>query len=150
MGFGRLVSESALGTVPKVDSLARDWPDIPDPIIATPAPQSQYPEEAFPPDLTGVLQAVQRLAQCPAAITGAALLGALALLAQGDFRVQTLAPHPSPPSLFLVALAESGLHKTTGFNLLGAGHQEADRRLEVRWKGAKASNKRHPVSNKVK
>ena len=115
--------------------------------MATAAPQSPYPEDSFPPDLENVLQAAQRLAQCPAGIAGAALLGSLALLAQGDFRVQTLAPHPSPPSLFLVALAESGLHKSSAFRLLGAGHQEADGRLEVRWQGAKASDAQHRASN---
>ena len=141
----------SLHTAPEVKGLGfGDWPDIPDPIIATPSPQSPYPEDTFPPDLKDVLQAAQRLAQCPVAITGAALLGALALLAQHDFRVETLAPHPSPPSLFLVALAESGLHKTTAFTLLGSGHKKADSRLATRWNEAKASYDERRTSNKVK
>ena len=141
----------SLNTAPAVKGLGfGDWPDIPAPIIATPSPQSPYPEDAFPPDLKDVLQAAQRLAQCPVAITGAALLGALALLAQHDFRVETLAPHPSPPSLFLVALAESGLHKTTAFTLLGSGHKKADSRLATRWNEAKASYDERRASNKVK
>ena len=76
---------------------------------------------------------MQRLAQCPAATAGAALLGAVALLAQEDYRVETLAPDPSPPSLYLVALSESGSQKTTAFKLLAQGHQEADTLLEARW-----------------
>ena len=100
--IGRRASESAGGARPKGESLTEGWPDIPAPIMAERARQSPYPEDAFPPDLEDLLQAVQRLAQCPAAIAGAALLGALALLAQHDFKVETLAPHLSPPSLFLV------------------------------------------------
>ena len=137
--IGRRASESAGGARPKGESLTEGWPDIPAPIMAERARQSPYPEDAFPPDLEDLLQAVQRLAQCPAAIAGAALLGALALLAQHDFKVETLAPHLSPPSLFLVALAGSGLHKTTAFTLLESGHEEADRRLATWWNEAKAS-----------
>ena len=85
------------------------WPDLPAPIMAEPVPQAPYPEDYLPADLEEVLRAVQRTAQCPAATAGAALLGALALLAQEDYRVETLAPDPSPPSLYLVALSESGL-----------------------------------------
>ena len=139
-----------LDNLPKGSSLiAEGWPDIPAPIMAEPAPQSPYPEDAFPPDLEDILQAVQRLAQCPAAIVGAALLGALALLAQHDFKVESLGPHLSPPSLFLVALAGSGLHKTTAFTLLESGHEEADRRLATWWNEAKVSYDRRRASNKM-
>ena len=103
------------------------------PVMAEPALQAPYPEDCLPADLEEVLRAVQRLAQCPAATAGAALLGAVALLAQEDYRVETLAPDPSPPSLYLVALSESGSHKTTAFKLLAQGHQEADTLLEARW-----------------
>ena len=109
------------------------WPDLPAPIMAEPAPQLPYPEDYLPADLEEVLRAVQRLAQCPAATAGAALLGALALLAQEDYGVETLVPDPSPPSLYLVAHSESGSHKTTAFKLLAQGHQEADTLLEARW-----------------
>ena len=87
-------------------------------------------------ELAEVLGAVQRFAQSSPAIAGAALLGALALLVQHDWRVQTLAPHPSPGGLYLVPIAESGLHKSTIFSLMAAGHQEADVRLQARWKAA--------------
>lgn len=109
------------------------WPDLPAPIMARPAPPEPYPTDAFPIDLAEVLAAVQRLADCPAPIAGAALLGALALLAQHDFRVQTLAPHPSPASLYLVPIAESGLHKSATLRLAGQGHQDSDQRVVARW-----------------
>ena len=106
------------------------WPDLPAPIMAEPALQAPYPEDCLPADLEEILRAVQRLAQCP---PGTALLGALALLAQEDYRVETLAPDPSLPSLYLVAMSESGSHKTTAFKLLAQGHQEADTLLEALW-----------------
>ena len=121
------------GAAPQGMSPGSGWPDLPAPIMAEPAPQAPYPEDYLPADLEEVLRAVQRTAQCPAATAGAALLGALALLAQEDYRVETLAPDPSPPSLYLVALSESGSHKTTAFKLLAQGHQEADTLLEARW-----------------
>ena len=112
------------------------WPDLPAPIVAKPAAPESYPVDVFPRELAEVIPAVQRLAQCPAAVTGAALLGALALLVQHDWRVRTLAPHPSPAGLYLMAIAGSGLHKTTAFGLMSAGHHEADVRLQARWKAA--------------
>ena len=114
----------------------QDWPDLPAPITAEPEPQSPYPVDAFPGDLAKVIAGVQRLAQTTAAIAGAAVLGALALLVQRDWRVQTLAPHPSPAGLYLVAMAESGLHKTTAFGLTVVGHQGGDTRLQAQWKTA--------------
>ena len=112
------------------------WPDLPASIIAKPAPPDLYPVDVFPRELAEVLGAVQRLAQCPADIAGAALLGALALLVQHDWRVQTLAPHPSPAGLYLVAIAESGLHKSAAFSLVAEGNQQADILLGTRWNEA--------------
>ena len=136
-GGGRPAGTPPRGETAEMLGLDGDWPEIPAPIMAGLAPQAPYPEHCFPPDLEGVHQATRRLAQGPAAMTGAALLGTLALLIQDAFRVETLAPHPSPPSLYVVAVAESGSHKTTVFKLLGAGHEEADARLEARWSAAK-------------
>ena len=115
--------------------------------MAEPAPQLPYPEDCLPADLEGALRTVQRLAQCPAATAGAALLGALALLAQEDYRVETLAPDPSPPSLYLVAMSESGSHKTTAFKLLVRGHQEADALLKARWGVAQEQYRRHQAAS---
>ena len=112
------------------------WSDLPAPIVAKPAAPEPYPVDRFPRELAEVIPAVQRLAQCPAAVTGAALLGALALLVQHDSMVQTLAPHPSPAGLYLMAIAGSGLHKSTAFGLMSDGHQEADILLRTRWKAA--------------
>ena len=136
-GGGRPAGMPPRGETAEMLGRDGDWPEIPAPIMAGLAPQAPYPEHCFPPDLEDVLQATRRLAQCPAAMTGAALLGALTLLVQDDYRAETLAPHPSPPSLYLVALAESGSHKTTTFKLVGAGHAKADARLEARWSAAK-------------
>ena len=48
-----------------------------------------------------------------------------------------------------MALAGSGLHKTTAFTLLESGHEEADRRLATWWNEAKASYDERRASNKV-
>ena len=130
------------GAAPQGIPSGSGWPDLPAPIMAEPAPQAPYPEDCLPADLEEALRAAQRLAQCPAATAGAALLGALALLAQDDYRVETLAPDPSPPSLYLVAMSESGSHKTTAFKLLGQGHQEADALLKARWDAAQEQYRR--------
>ena len=122
------------------------WPDLPAPITPEPDPQAPYPEDWLPPDLEEVLRATQRLAQCPAATAGAALLGALALLAQDDYRLETLAPDPSPPSLYLLAMSESGSHKTTAFKLLERGHQEADALLKARWDAAREERRRYQAA----
>ena len=131
------------GAAPQGMPPGSGWPDLPAPIMAEPAPQAPYPEDCLPADLEEALRAAQRLAQCPAATAGAALLGALALLAQDDYRVETLAPDPSPPSLYLVAMSESGSHKTTAFKLLAQGHQEADALLKARWDAAQERLRRH-------
>ena len=131
------------GAAPQGIPSGSGWPDLPAPIMAEPAPQALYPEDWLPADLEQALRAVQRLAQCPAATAGAALLGALALLAQDDYRVETLAPDPSPPSLYLVAMSESGSHKTTAFKLLAQGHQKADALLKARWDAAQERLRRH-------
>ena len=133
---GRMKAEYSRGNGRDGQVIDHGWPDLPARITAKPAPPDLYPVDVFPRELAEVIPAVRRLAQCPAAIAGAALLGAMALLVQHDWRVQTLAPHPSPAGLYLVAIAESGLHKSTGFSLMAEGHQQADMLLEARWKAA--------------
>ena len=112
------------------------WPDFPAPIVAKLGVPEPYPVDVFPREFAELIPAVQRLAQCPAAVAGAALLGALALLVQHDSMVQTLAPHPSPASLYLMAIAGSGLHKSKAFGLMSDGHQQADLLLRTRWNAA--------------
>ena len=129
--------------LPDVGRVFRDigldsgWPEWPGPLGVSPGSQAPYPVHCFPEDLAGVLGALQRLAQCPPATAAAGLLGALALLAQTDYVVETLAEQPAPCSLFCVALAESGDHKSAAFNLAGSSHAKADARLEAKWVAAK-------------
>ena len=113
------------------------WPALPEPLGVSRGSQASYPAHGLPEYLAGVLGALQRLAQCSQATAAAAVLGAVSLLIQADFRVQTLAELPSPASLFLVTMAESGDHKSAGFDLAAAGHEEADTRLEMRWEEAR-------------
>ncbi len=135
-GISRTKAEYMGGNGGDGQVIDHGWPDLPARIAGKPAPPDLYPVDVFPRELSEVIPAVQRLAQCPAAIAGAALLGALALLVQHDWRVQTLAPHPSPAGLYLVAIAESGLHKSTAFGLMADGHQQADILMESRWNEA--------------
>ena len=113
------------------------WPAWPAPLSVSKGSQAFYPSHCFPEDLAGVVGAVERLAQCSQPTAAAAVLGALSLLTQNDFQVQTLAELPAPASLFLLAMAESGDHKSAAFHLAGAGHEEADTRLEVKWEAAR-------------
>ena len=123
------------------------WSDLPGPIMATLAPPEDYPVHRFPRDLSEVVDAVQRLAQCPGMMAGAALLGGLALLVQDDFLVETLRPDVGPASLFLVVMAESGLHKSTTVRLLDRGHQTGDKGLVARWKVANQERGRHGAAD---
>ena len=140
--------------LPDVGRVFRDigldsgWPDWPAPLGVSPESQAPYPVHFFPDDLAGVLGALQRLAQCPPATAAAALLGAVALLVQTDYAVQTLAEQPAPCSLFCVAMAESGYHKSAAFNMAVSGHAEADARLEARWVAAKERYDQYSMRSK--
>ena len=136
-GPSRLAARPFRGSKPSAENPEPAWSDLPDPIIGKPAPPKDFPAHLFPADLLRVIEGTQRLAECHAGVAGTTLLGSLALLVQDDFLVETLAPHLAPVSLFLLMLAESGLHKSTVFRLLGQGHQEADERLVARWEVAK-------------
>ena len=136
-GGGPPAGEPFRGSKPRPATPERGWSDLPSPLMVKPAPPKDYPAHLFSPDLLSVIEATQRLAECPAAIVGTFLLGSLALLAQDDVLVETLAPHLAPASLFTVTLAASGLHKSTAAKLLGQGHQEADEQLAARWAVAK-------------
>ena len=135
-GPGRPARGPFRGYKPRPATPETGWSDLPGPIMATLAPPADYPASRFPPDLADVVEAVQRLAQSPGMMAGAALLGGLALLAQDDFVLETLGPDVVPASLFLVVMADSGLHKSTTVRLLDKGHQDGDKELVARWKAA--------------
>ena len=146
-GPGRPSGEPFRGYKPRPATPETAWSDLPGPIMATLAPPADYPVWCFPPDLAEVVEAVQRLAQCPGMMAGAALLGGLALMTQDDFVLETLGPDVGPASLFLVVMADSGLHKSTTVRLLDKGHQNGDKQLVARWKAANQGRGKHGVAD---
>lgn len=146
-GPGRPSGEPFRGYKPRPATPETAWSDLPGPIMATLAPPADYPVSRFPLDLADVVEAVQRLAQSPGMMAGAALLGGLALLAQDNFVLETLGPDVGPASLFLVVMADSGLHKSTTVRILDKGHQNGDKLLVARWKAANQGRAKHGLAD---
>ena len=115
-------------------AVAADWLPI-SPIVPKPDPQTPYPLDALTPLLREAVAAAHALTGAPLAMLAGTCLGSAALLVQGDYDVQTLAPgRPKPTSLNIFAIAPSGARKSTAFDLAMAGHANADAEVDRRWR----------------
>lgn len=85
-------------------------PDGPDPLIHEPSAPQPYPLSALGP-LQLAAEAVHDRTQAPAAIAAHAVLSAAALAVQPIANVETLGG-PSPVSLFVLTIAQSGERKS--------------------------------------
>jgi hypothetical protein len=85
-------------------------PEGPDPLVHEASPPEPYPLSALGP-LREAAEAVHDKTQAPAAIAAHAVLGAAALAVQPLADVETLGA-PSPVSLFLLTIAQSGERKS--------------------------------------
>ena len=111
-----------------------EWPQ---PAPIAPASAQRLPYPTWPDSLSHILDAVCLMSGCSRPLAAVTLMGSLSLLASHDVTVETLAPSPSPTSLFMLGIAESGWRKSEAFNLLFHPHIDADRALASRYEKAK-------------
>lgn len=95
------------------------WPD-PLPIIQH-EDGEEYPLQALPASVQGVIREVQDFAQAPVALVAASVLSALSVAAQGLADVERSSGLRGPCSIFTLTIAESGERKSSVDNLVTAG-----------------------------
>ncbi len=99
----------------KSKALSSGWPE-PEPLtqqtIAAP-----YPMDALPGIIGGAIREVVEIVKCPAALAANSALSVLATAAQGVADIQAhKGLKPSPLSLYMLAIGESGERKTSSDN----------------------------------
>ena len=108
-----------------------EWPDW-TPIAGRLRPQTNFPLEEFP--LRPLVEAAVTLAGGASIPTVAGcLLGALASVAQADYRCQGLARGYIPCSLFTVCISESGWRKSTAARMFWDVLDRADTVTAAAW-----------------
>lgn len=119
--FNDLHKEQGLKAVKAAIDAAKplpdDWPE-PEPLDVPEAEEQPFPLETLGPLLGGAASAIVEHVQCPPAIAAFTVLGAASFAVQAHY----LSFHPKrpdgmPPSLFLLALAESSERKSTAEGL---------------------------------
>ena len=112
----------------------QDPPDLIQPDIP---PQAPYP---IPQVMSRHHRGIHETSGASATAAVAFQMGSMSLLASQEYDVAWPpgASTPTPISLFLLHLAESGSRKNTAFEKAFAGHAEADVCIESHWKAAKA------------
>jgi hypothetical protein len=93
------------------DPSGEPWP-IPTPLIRPPPVPPDYPIDALGLILAPAARAIAEHTQVPLAIAANSVLATAALAAQAHANVETLAD-PTPISLYVLTIAESGARKTS-------------------------------------
>jgi putative DNA primase/helicase len=119
------------GNAGAVEAQATDWPE-PEP-LTEPLESLPYPVEALPSMLREAVTEAQAFVQAPVALVVSAALSALSLAAQGVANVRRDHQLVGPVSLYLLAVADSGEHKTTCDAIFSAALRdwESTRRLDL-------------------
>ena len=122
-----------LGNNGQNNGASHDWPPLHDikpklPLVPF------YRFDAFPPIAKEVIEWLNGTGTSSLQLAGHACLGAMSLLAQRDFNVETRNPlKPSPISLSLYHESPSGNRKSTVYSSVFEGHEDADKTAYHSW-----------------
>ena len=97
------------------------WP-TPEPLASDPSQPIRYPIEAWPPILRKPIEAIADYTQVPLAMSGQAVLGAIAHIGQAHIDAPMGSEH-KPTSLIIITEGESGTGKT---QVMGLSHFKID------------------------